>query len=291
MNELLWWALGFSFLLYVSLRSFERWILPKIPTSVKTLDEREVELQQQITDLQRRLVSSEQKNEELAGNQKMLLEALGKANQEIARQQEQITVLNSKVKELEKTAPITPIETKPFAGRVLGIWPQNMPKNGEKTLLTVDEKNNLAKTGLEYEALEGDLATRRGIVEQLGQRDYRILEIGAKGAAKGVMLKDGIAPPEWWMRLAKQHQIEIFVVLANESSKPGIENVADALYNAGARAVVSVDSSILDIDAIEFARMFYRRLSRGVPLAKAVEYAKLVISDAGSDTIKLRERS
>ena len=68
-----------------------------------------------------------------------------------------------------------------------------------------------------------------------------------------------------------------------------MDNVADALFNAVAKEVVSVDSVISDIEAVKFATTLYRRLGRGIPLAKAVEYAKLAMTDAGSDTIKLRE--
>lgn len=284
MNDLFWYALIFSIFVYVLLRVLERWIIPKFYTPDKTLAEKEIELQKKIEELERRLSESENKNADLESNQTLLLNQLKLANIKIGKQEDKITELSSKVRELERSTPITPVEVKPFVGRVLGVWPDSLP------LDTEGEKNAVSKTGLEYEALEGVEASREGIVEQLGLREYSILEIGAKGGGIGIKLSDGIAPPTWWAQLARQHHIDIFIVLANESSKPGVDNVADALFNAGVKYVISVDSSITDVDAVKFAKMFYRRLSRGVPLAKAVDYAKLVITDAGSDTIKLRER-
>lgn len=284
MNEFLWYALIFPFVLYIGLRSIERWVLPRFRLPDGSLEAKEADLRRQVENLQRKNTEIERKNTELEANQALLLKELGRANAKISEQNDKIAQLSSKVKEMERTVPITPVEAVPFMGRVLGVWPDALP------LDTVGERRAISTTGLEYEALEGDAATRMGIIEQLSQREYRIMEIGAKGGEVGIKLKDGIAPPEWWTRLAKQHSIDIFVVLSNESSKPGVVNVADALFNAGADAVVSVDSKISDIDAVRFATMFYRRLSRGVPLDKAVDYAKLVISDSGSDTIKLRTR-
>lgn len=275
-NELLLYALIFPFVLYIGLRIIERWVLPRFKSSDESLEAREANLQRELEELRR-------KNRELETNQALLLKELGKANNKIADQEEKISELIVKVRELERVAPLAPVEVKPLVGRVLGVWPEPL------SLDTASERKGIANTGLEYEALEGPQATRMAIIEQLGQRDYKIMEIGAKGGEIGIKLFDGIAPPEWWMRLAKQHHIDLFVILANESSKPGVENVADALYNAGAKAVVSVDSTISDTDSVRFATMLYRRLSRGIPLAKAVEYAKLVVTDAGADTIKLRE--
>jgi hypothetical protein len=284
-SEYLVYALIFSLCLYVLLRAFEKFLLPKLLKPDRFLEKREAELQDEIDELKRRLSASEKKNQELEINQALLLNQLGKANAKADRLEEKVKDLTDEVKVLQKTVPITPVEVKPFQGRVLGIWPENFPID------VAAEKNAIAATGLEYEALEGEQATRMGIVDLLGQRDYSIMEIGARGGQVGIQLHNGdIAPPRWWAQLARQHNIDIFVVLANESSKPGVVNVADSLFDAGAKAVVSVDSTINDADAVRFARMFYKRLSRGIPLAKAVEYAKLVISDQGSETIKLRER-
>lgn len=245
------------------------------------------EVQTQLAECNRRLAESEQKNEELEKKlderQNFLLGELEKANQKSGRQQQQIKELNDKVADLERVNG-TRTEPAPKIGRVLGIWPDALP------LDTAAEKDALPNAGLDYEALEGSAATRMGVIEQLSQFNYKVLEIGAKGGAEGVKLFDGITPPRWWAELAKRHHIDLFVILANESSKPGVENVADAIFNAGAKAVVSVDSKIDDIDAVRFARVLYRRLARKIPLADAVGYARLVITDAGADTIKLRER-
>lgn len=286
-----WYTVIFFTVLYVVFRASEKWIIPRFSSPEKTIESREFALQIQIQDLEkknaeleRRLGGSERKNVELESNQNLLLEKLLEAKTKATEQDKKIGILIDRVKELERTTPITPVETVPFKGRVLGVWPESLPLN------TAGEKEAISKTGLEYDALEGPSASREGIVEQLGLREYSILEIGAKGGGIGIKLSDGIASPTWWAQLARQHHIDIFIVLANESSKPGVDNVADALFNAGVKYVISVDSSITDVDAVKFAKMFYRRLSRGVPLAKAVDYAKLVITDAGSDTIKLRER-
>lgn len=287
--EYFWYFIGFSILLYGGLRAFERWLLPRFYNPNETIEQREEALRKQVDDLERRLKESERKNNELESNQRLLLGELSKANVEIKEQEKKIVILTDRVRELERVSPsmltITPSEVRPFTGRVLGIWPESHP------LDIAGERDAISSTGLEYEALENEFATRRGIVEQLGQKDYKILEIGARGGAEGVKLHDGIAPPRWWAQLARQHNVDIFVVLANESSKPGVTNVADEIFHAGASAVVSVDSKINDVDAVNFSRMLYKRLSRGVPLAKAVDYAKLVISSAASDEIKLRERN
>lgn len=284
-SEYLIYAAVFSFILYVLLRAFEKWLLPRWVKPDRLLEKREAELQDEIDDLKRRLSASEAKNKELEINQELLLRQLGRANTRADKLEEKVRDLNDEVRVLQKTAPITPVEVKPFQGRVLGIWPESIP------LDVAGEKDAISATGLQYEALEGTRATRMNIVDLLSQREYSIMEIGARGGEEGIRLYNGdMAPPRWWAQLARQHHIEIFVVLANESSKPGVANVADSLFDAGAKAVVSVDSTIDDSDAVKFARMFYKRLSRGIPMAKAVEYARLVISDQGSDTIKLRER-
>lgn len=279
-----WYAVAFSALIYVGLWSVGRWVLPRFRITDGSIESREIILERQIIDLEKRLKESERKNIELEHTQEFLLLELKKSNARIVQQEEKILVLNGKVRELEK--PLAAIVSNySYVGRVLGIWPTSLPLDVE------GEKNAIFQAGLPYEAVEGEYATRMGIVEQLSQRDdYTIIEIGAKGSRDGIMLSDGLAPAYWWQQLAKQHSIQIFVVLANESSKPGTENIADALFNSGAKAVISVDSSINDVDAVKFARMFYRRLSRGTPLAEAVGYARLVITDAGADAIKLRER-
>lgn len=279
-----WQAAIFVLLMFGILQAIDFYIKRYRLQNDGGMTEQEKILQDRVSDLSRRLDDSENKNQELENNQSLLLSQLRMANIKIGKQEDKIIELNDKVRELERVAPITPVEVKPFAGRVLGVWPDSLP------LDTEGEKSAVSKTGLEYDALEGIEASREGIVEQLGLREYSILEIGAKGGGIGIKLADGIAPPTWWAKLAREHHIDIFIVLANESSKPGIDNIADALFNAGVKYVVSVDNSITDIDAVKFAHMFYRRLSRGVPIAKAVDYAKLVITDSGSDTIKLRER-
>ncbi len=292
-----YYTLAFATLVYIGLWAIGRWVLPRFHILDGTLEGQKAELQRQIGDLaarladsERRLADSERKNVDLEKTQDFLLRQLETANAKMGRQDERIVELSGKINELERSVSQPHAEANPAStlkiGRVLGVWPEPVK------LDSIGEKDAIYSTGLEYESLEGAAATRMGIVEQLGQRsDYRIMEIGAKGGQSGIQLHDGITPPLWWSDLAKQHNIDIFVVLSNESSKPGVTNVADALYNAGAKAVISVDSSISDLDAVKFARFLYRKLSRGASLKASVNAARLVISDAGAETIKLRERS
>lgn len=284
MNSYIFYALTAAIVVYVLLRIGERTLIPKFFVPV-TIESRELALKAEIEDCKRRLEGSERKNSEFENNQELLLNELRRANIKISKQEDQILELKTRIRELERNVPISSVpDSSGPTRRVLGIWPDSLP------LDTEGEKTAIAGVGLEYEALEGLEASREGIVEKLGQQEYSILEIGAKGAANGIKLADGIAPPSWWGQLARQHKIDIFVILANESSKPGVLNVADAIFNAGAKSVISVDSVITDADAVKFARMFYRRLSRGIPIDKAVNYARLVITDSPSETIKLRER-
>ena len=66
-------------------------------------------------------------------------------------------------------------------------------------------------------------------------------------------------------------------------------NVADALLRNGVRAVVSVTDEVADEDAVAFARLLYEALSRNEPLRRAVDHAKLVVSDAAQEMIQLIE--
>lgn len=284
MNSYLIYALFAASIVYVVLRVGERVIIPRF-FSLNTAEGRELTLKKEIEELTRRLDISEKKNQAFESNQDLLLGELKRANNKIERQNQQLTNMEKQIAELQRGSNGAGIDKITEASkRVLGIWPESLP------LDTEGEKLAISGIGMEYEALEGQMASREGIVEKLGQQDYAILEIGAKGGANGIKLADGMAPPSWWGQLARQHHIEIFVILANESSKPGVLNVADAIFNAGAKYVISVDSVITDSDAVKFARMFYRRLNRGIPIDKAVNYARLVITDSPLDTIKLRER-
>ncbi len=284
----IWQILAFASVVYAILWVAGRFLLPRLRFNDGPIEVREAELRTQIVDLERRLAERERKNEQLETNQNLLLGELRKSNAKMSQQDVRILELTGKVSDLQRVLPVVaaaPADSRFKAGRVLGIWPNPL------VLDATAIRDTLFDTGLEYESLEGAAATRMGIVEQLGQRDdYRIMEIGAKGNSAGIQLHDSVAAPRWWSELAKQHNIDIFVVLSNESSKPGVVNVADALWKAGAKAVISVDSSIDDLDAVRFARMFYRRISEGVSLARAVDHARLVITDAGAETIKLRER-
>lgn len=293
-----WYALLFALAIWLVLWAASRWLLPRFGIGNAFVDMTEAELRKHIADLEKRLIDSENKgkeldlrlndsekrNQELQSNQQLLLDELRKANIEVDRQKTRVSELSSRVNELERNQGMSPATTKPKIRRVLGVWP-TAPK-----LDQASEKDAIFSAGFEYEVLAGTDASRMGIVLELERSQYNIMEIGARGGAGGILLADGMAPPGWWLQLARQHNIEIFVVLANQSSAPGVINVADALYTAGVKAVISVDSSIEDADAIKFARILYQRLSQNVSLANAVNFAKLVLTDAGSETIRLRER-
>lgn len=280
-----WYALLFASSVWAVLWAISRWLLPRLGVGNALVDMTENELRAHIVELEKRLAESERKNTDLESKQNFLLDQLQKANVETDRQRIKIQELTARVSELEMHQSMPTKTSKDKTHRILGVWP-TAPK-----LDQISEKDAIFSSGFDYEVLEGGNASRMGIVLELERGHYDIMEIGAKGGAQGIMLSDGMTPPGWWLQLARQHNIEVFVVLANQSSSPGVINVADALYNAGAKAVISVDSSIDDMDAVKFARILYHRLSQNVPLAAAVNFAKLVITDAGSETIRLRERN
>jgi hypothetical protein len=256
-------------------------------------EEREKVLAERIEELERKNKYQEEELSRKIKDLELTVKVLTKQGEDsfekIAQMRLRISELERQLGELKsherQNAGVAVHPAKNKTRRVLGVWP-TAPK-----LDQLSEKDAIFSSGFEYEALEGANATRMGLVLELDRKNYDIMEIGAPGGAGGIMLSDGMTPPGWWLQLAKQHNIEIFVVLANESSSPGTINVADALYNAGAKAVISVDSSIDDSDAVKFARILYGRLSQNVPLAKAVDFSKLVITDSGSEAIRLRERN
>lgn len=256
-------------------------------------EERERMLTERIEELERKNKYQEEdlgrKIKELELTVKVLSQQGDVANERILQLKQEIAALEKQVDELRRQNATyegeRPKKTMHKTHRVLAIWP-HAPK-----LDQLGEKDAIFTAGVEYKSLEESEATRMGIVLELDRNNYDIMEIGAKGGGIGVQLSDGIAPPGWWLQLARQHNIDLFVVLANESSAPGSVNVADSLYSGGAKAVISIDRTIEDADAVKFARILYNRLAQGVALAKAFDFAKLVITDAGSDAIRLRERN
>lgn len=171
---------------------------------------------------------------------------------------------------------------------VLGIWPTPV---GQPLLDQAGEARALYDAGIEYVALRGAAATRGGVVREWERLHPLIVEIGSHGKAGAIWLTDGATSPGWWARLARTYPPRLMVLLACESSAQDKLNVADALFAAGVAAVVSVDATLGDADAVLFAEMLYQHLAAGDPLAFAVERAKLVLSDPGAEMVRVRERT
>lgn len=208
------------------------------------------------------------------------LEALAIANRLILEKSEYINNLRQRVSELEQQLGIPKKKMK-----VLGIWPE--PKI---EIASHIEEVAIYNAGFDYTALRKEEATKEGIINELYRDKYDILEIGAHGDDRGILLFQDIAVPGWWFRVLKEiPSIQLVILLACTS-----DSVGDILVKAGIPFVISMQRNVEDTDAVRFIELFYERISvigelKEQNITKAVETAKLVLTHSVSSGIRLRK--
>lgn len=200
----------------------------------------------------------------------------------IAELKEQVRVLRE---QLEAKKLIAPIPQDKLPMHVLGIWP-TVP--GQVALDQQAEADALYNAGFAYTALRGARANRVGVILEIDRVRPTIIQCGGHGNREGIMLSDGIAEPGWWGEVVRGKAIQLMVLLSCDSSQQDELNVSDALIRVGVRAVISCDDKIADRDAVRFVELLYAKLSEGVPLAEGVQRAKLAVSRAAGEMIRLR---
>lgn len=170
--------------------------------------------------------------------------------------------------------------------RVLAIW-SSAP--GYPALDQTGEANALYNVGLDYLDLRGTDATRDAVVREWLRLKPDIVQVGAHGEQGNILLSDGSTRVGWWLRLVKRHCPRLIMLLSCESSSSGMFDIPEAFTRAGVAAVIAVSDKILDSDAVLFARVFYENFTVPMPVAAAVEIAKLTVSDEAAQMIRLRE--
>lgn len=160
--------------------------------------------------------------------------------------------------------------------RVLAIWPY-------KDLAVEHERDAIYNAGFEYYALYGTEAIRSRIIEALRIHRSNTIEVGSHGTEKGIYLyNDDLAEPGWWTRIVQQYPVQIVVLLSCASRAVG-----EAILNAGVRYVVAGMREIEDEAAGQFAIMFYKSLSYGMPVEEAFTDAKLSVPENLAETFIL----
>jgi hypothetical protein len=203
-----------------------------------------------------------------------------------------VTLLNEQIWDLQRDiAQLQRKLEKQEAGEdtksmvVLGIWPEVMNCAGvdvELQKLDIESLEvALYNSGVHYIPLTGKVDQRRILQQLRWNPRVTVLEIDAHGfssniaddgVAGGICLSDGVAKPGWWLRLVRNHKIEIVVLMACES-----EEVGRAIAREGVPHVICVMNQILDSDAIKFAIAFYESLAEGLTVSHAVDSARMEI--------------
>jgi hypothetical protein len=80
------------------------------------------------------------------------------------------------------------------------------------------------------------------------------------------------------------------MILACRSAQQDAYSVADAFYDQGVGWVIAATKDLPDVDAVKFARGFYREIAGGTEVRQAFEIAKLLVSNVGARQLRLRER-
>ena len=238
-----------------------------------------------VRDLESQLTALEHQNERLSDdyNQKLIdftnafveWSAREKAYEaQIERLEAEVRRLRHRIRELEALAGM---DSEPAS--VLGIWPDAEISHGK-------EADALFNSGWSYRSLVGDEATRASVIRELQRHeDIRIVEIGAHGEEAGLHLHGGLTEPGWWARVLGGRDLQLVVLMACES-----DAVSDALIRAGVPAVVSVQRSVDDVEAVTFVQELYANLADGRSLSQSVESAKLFVSRETWEMVRLRER-
>lgn len=231
----------------------------------------------------------------LQAQQRQLLEMWAEARSEAQRERQLRQAAEAKLAgveerlrilrdQLEEEKLIKPQVTEEVS--VLGIWPDTP---GQPALDQSAEADALYNAGYSYTALRGPRANRAGVILEVTRLRPTVVQVGSHGDKDGIMLSDGVAEPGWWGRVFAGKGVNLMVLLSCDSSQQDEINVSDALIAAGVKAVVSCDSAIGDKDAVRFAQLLYAMLSQRMPLATAVQQAKLSVSRKAGEMIRLRE--
>jgi hypothetical protein len=250
-------------------------------------EQKEKMLTQRVEELERKNVRQE---EELKGEIKDLRLTIKVLSNQLDVASDKIGALKVRIQELEKE--LLAVQRAQHASgerrtiTVLGIWPLVA---GQVALDQQGEADALYDAGYTYVALRGARATRTGIIWEVDRVQPTILQIGGHGDKDGIMLSDGTAEPGWWAELVTGRNIQLVVLMSCDSSQQDEYNVSDALLRGGVRAVISCDGQIDDTDAVKFTQFLYGKMAENMPLAQALQRAKLSVSRKSAEMIRLRE--
>lgn len=200
-----------------------------------------------------------------------------------------LAAVNSEFSDLKKQLEEKKVIAKPQRPMmVLGIWPT---PPGQVPLDQAGEADALLNAGFDYKSLRGPRANRAGVILEIDRVRPTIIQVGGHGTGDGTMLSDGIAEPGWWGDVVANKDVQLMVLLSCLSSQQDEINISDALVRVGVKAVISCDESIGDKDAVKYVQVLYAKLAEGLLLADANKRAKLAVSRAAGEMIRLREAS
>lgn len=190
---------------------------------------------------------------------------------------------NAELQQMRGAAGRGPVIKRPV---VLAIWPDTP---GQQPLDQTAEAEAIYAVGLDYIALDGAEATRDAVVREWSRRRPNIVVVGAHGLDGEIYLSDGPTRIGWWTRLVRRHAPQLVLMMACESSSSAKFDIPDAMIRAGVQAVIAVSDSILDTDAILFERVFWENYTSPMPVTDAVDIARSVLSNEGSQMVVLLE--
>ncbi len=163
--------------------------------------------------------------------------------------------------------------------RVLAIWP-------DRDLLVDAERKAMADSGISYEALYGERATKDEILRQMRIDGFTVIEIGAHGDAAGIHLASGdILDATFWIGVLHRRTICMALLLACHSDT----SIADAFRRSGVRYVIAATGEIEDHDVGRFARTFYQGYADGLDVERAFFEAKLILSRQQADLLVMHK--
>jgi cell division septum initiation protein DivIVA len=211
------------------------------------------------------------------------VEELKRQRTELKQQAQEYAQLR---RELEEKNVIDAAPSQPSQLCVLAVWTSGPGLDPQANA------NVLAQSGVEYTDLSGERATTEGILYELPRRKYNTIEVGLRGNADGLELADGVTSTAWWAELASLFDIQLFLLLADNSGGQSQVSIADAILRAkSVKAVISVVGPIEDAVARRFARLLYTRLGEGMSLQAAVRQARLAAGSQHGRLFRLQEKT
>ena len=188
----------------------------------------------------------------------------------------EVDQLRSRIRDLESRAGVSRENLDRLI--VVGVWPNN-------SLDIQGERDALYNAGFEYRGLDGNKATKTGIISELDSHADRpiIVEVGAHGTTEGTQLHDSIAKPGWWRRVLAGRDIKMVALLSCDS-----DDIARVLRDDGI-STISAQGEVVDSDTVTFVAALYRNLSRGDDIPDAVDNARLHVSQDAWEMIRLWE--